>query len=429
MNIRLFLASSIFFLLIGGQAFAEEPHTSTGSLLQVPLSISKADAEKKIDTFAKKPFFFKTYTGDFIKVENAALHQFMHISEENVGETTHTMLSFDSLSSISAALQTDLERTAQDTVLIKKGERYEVQGELLNGYVLDQDAFAQLLTQALLSPNGQTRAIELPMKLIEGKVYLVDEKGEKKEVTRVGQGESDFSGSSNSRIHNIRTSMATVNGVSIAPGEVFSFNDYLGEVDGSTGYKLELVIKGDETVPEFGGGVCQVSSTVYRAALRTGLPIVERKPHSYAVSYYTPWGTDATVYPGVVDLKFQNDLPGPIILHTYMDGKKLYVNFYGEGDGRKVEMNGPNVYGHQGAPAPKVEYVTTLAPGRRIWKAYGHNGFAAWWERKITSGTGQVLTEKINSIYEARPGAVIEGKAASNGAAPDTQTAAPASTT
>src|SRR5690606_12401890 len=106
-----------------------------------------------------------------------------------------------------------------------------------------------------------------------------------------------FSGSTPNRRHNIQTSMNRYQGVLIAPGETFSFNERLGEVDGSTGYKLELVIKSTGTVPEFGGGVCQVSSTVFKSALLAGLPIDERSPHSYAVSYYAQidgHGLDAT---------------------------------------------------------------------------------------------------------------------------------------
>lgn len=398
-------------MLFTATTFAQDIPTSTGSVLTLSLPMPKVEAEKKIQVFEKKPFFVKTYSGEFIKVEYSTLLKIVEISEEKVGETTHATLTIRAIDNLSETLGHSINRSTQHTTLVPHEDRYSVVGVLQDGYSLDTYAFGQLLSQALLSEDEKTRAIELPMIKHEGTVYIENSSGEKEAVSRVGQGESDFSGSTQSRIHNIQTAMETMNGFVIPQGDTFSFNDHLGEVDGSTGYKMELVIKGAETIPEFGGGVCQFSSTVYRAALYTGLPIAERKPHSYAVSYYEPWGSDATIYPGVVDLRFTNNLPGPIILHTYIDGKKLYVNFYGKGDGRTVEMSGPNIYGHQQAPAPKVEYTTSLAPGKRVWKAYGHNGFAAWWERKITSGSGEVMTEKINSIYEARPGVVVEGKA------------------
>lgn len=104
----------------------------------------------------------------------------------------------------------------------------------------------------------------------------------------IGTGKSDFSGSSETRIHNIKTAAARFDGVMIKPGEELSFIDILGDVDGSTGYKEELVIKKNQTIPEFGGGICQISTTLFRSALNTGLRITERHNHSFPVHYYNP---------------------------------------------------------------------------------------------------------------------------------------------
>jgi vancomycin resistance protein YoaR len=96
----------------------------------------------------------------------------------------------------------------------------------------------------------------------------------------------------------------------IAPDAEFSFNDVLGPVEPGSGFKMEKVIKKDKAEYELGGGICQVSTTMYRAILQAGLPITERKPHSWKVSYYGQsmgHGLDATIYPGVSDLKFLND--------------------------------------------------------------------------------------------------------------------------
>jgi vancomycin resistance protein YoaR len=95
-------------------------------------------------------------------------------------------------------------------------------------------------------------------------------------------------------------------------------------------------------VPELGGGLCQVSSTAFRAAMQAGLPIVQRKNHAYAVKYYAPQGTDATIYPGVVDLKFKNDTPGHILVWAYLKDKdNLIFDFYGTKDDRKVTLEKP----------------------------------------------------------------------------------------
>ena len=159
----------------------------------------------------------------------------------------------------------------------------------------------------------------------------------------IGHGESNFRGSPRNRIHNIKVSTSKYNGYIIKPGEEFSFTEILGPVDSSTGYKEELVIKENKTIPEFGGGVCQVSTTMFRVAINTGLKITERHNHAYPVQYYSPQGTDATVYLPNPDLKFLNDTPNHILIQASIKGTILSFNFYGTSDGRQVEIDGPTV--------------------------------------------------------------------------------------
>ena len=161
--------------------------------------------------------------------------------------------------------------------------------------------------------------------------------------TLIGEGKSNFKGSTNSRVHNIRTAMVKYDGLLLAPGEEFSFVDILGPVDGEHGYLPELVIKQDKTEPEFGGGICQVSTTAFRAAVYSGLEITARKNHAYAVSYYYPHGMDATIYVPRPDLKFKNNTPGHILIQTKIEGTELTFSFYGTDDGRRVEVDGPHI--------------------------------------------------------------------------------------
>ena len=125
----------------------------------------------------------------------------------------------------------------------------------------------------------------------------------------IAHGVSAFAGSPKNRRHNIAVGVEKFKGIIVKQGEEFSFNKYLGDVDGQHGFLPELVIKATGTVPEFGGGLCQVSSTAFRAAMAAGLPITQRKNHAYAVQYYSPQGTDATIYPGVVDKKLLTTRP------------------------------------------------------------------------------------------------------------------------
>ncbi len=161
----------------------------------------------------------------------------------------------------------------------------------------------------------------------------------------ISRGKSSFKGSPNNRRHNIAVGVSKMKGVIVKPGEEFSFNKYLGPVEASEGFLPELVIKAEGTIPELGGGLCQVSSTTFRSAMKAGLPITARRNHSYAVQYYAPQGTDATIYPGSADLKFINDTPGSILIWPYFPDKDtLIFDFYGTGDHREVELKDPIVY-------------------------------------------------------------------------------------
>jgi vancomycin resistance protein YoaR len=173
----------------------------------------------------------------------------------------------------------------------------------------------------------------------------------------ISQGVSNFTGSTKTRIHNIKTALERFNGLVIAPNEEFSFTSVLGPVDGEHGYKEELVIKDNETKPEYGGGICQVSTTVFRGAIFAGLKITQRHNHSYPVHYYIPTGFDATVYVPSPDLKFINNTPGYVLLNTQIDGTKLIFKYYGTNDGRTVEMKGPYVTERQPNGAMKTYFT------------------------------------------------------------------------
>jgi vancomycin resistance protein YoaR len=194
----------------------------------------------------------------------------------------------------------------------------------------------------------------------------------------IARGISGFKGSPNNRRHNIAVGVEKFKGVLIPQGQEFSFNKILGPVEAENGFLPELVIKKTGTVPEFGGGLCQVSSTTFRAAMQAGLPITQRKNHAYAVSYYSPQGTDATIYPGVVDLKFINDTPGAILVWPYYKDKNTLVfDFYGTKDGRQVTLQKP--------------VITDRKPD---------GSMKAAWTRLIEKN-GQISTSTFKSIYQS----------------------------
>lgn len=175
--------------------------------------------------------------------------------------------------------------------------------------------------------------------------------------TLISKGESNFTGSPVNRRHNISVGASKFNGVVIPQGDEFSFLTTLGPVDESTGYLPELVIKQDKTVPEFGGGMCQVSTTCFRAEVNAGLRTTERQNHAYPVQYYSPQGTDATVYIPHPDLKFVNDTPGPILIQTRIVGNILTFEFFGNSDGRYVNLEGPNVTDKKPDGSMKADWI------------------------------------------------------------------------
>ena len=179
----------------------------------------------------------------------------------------------------------------------------------------------------------------------------------------IGEGVSKFNGSPNNRRVNIAVGIEKFRGLIIPQGASFSFDDNLGPVTADAGFLPELVIDDGNTLPELGGGLCQVSTTVFRAAMAAGVPITDRRNHAYAVEYYSPQGTDATIYPGSADLKFVNDTPGSILVWPYeKDSNTLVFDFYGTDDGRKVTLEKPVTYGRQADGAMKATWTRLVTP-------------------------------------------------------------------
>jgi vancomycin resistance protein YoaR len=188
----------------------------------------------------------------------------------------------------------------------------------------------------------------------------------------ISEGVTYYAGSSATRIKNIKVAASKFHGIIIAPGETFSFDKYLGDVSLDQGYEEALIIFEGRTVQGVGGGVCQVSTTAFRAAFQAGFPIVERWPHAYRVGWYERGpstgfqgpGLDATVFAPLVDFKFTNDTPYHLLIETYtgIDGS-LTFKFYSTSDGRKVTIDKPevsNIVPH----GPDIhEDDPTLAPG------------------------------------------------------------------
>jgi vancomycin resistance protein YoaR len=227
---------------------------------------------------------------------------------------------------------------------------------------------------------------------------------------------SYFSGSSPERIQNIKTASSAFHGLLVAPGEELSMAEVLGDISLDNGYAEALIIFGDRTIKGVGGGVCQVSTTLFRVAFFGGYPILERHPHAYRVGYYeigprSPGpGLDATVFVPMVDMKFINDSPNWLLLETYIYGNQLLWKFYSTSDGRNVEWR-RDIISETEAPEPLYRENPELPKGeiKQVdWEADGMDVIVY----RTVSRNGEVLYQDTikthylpwRAIFEYGPG-------------------------
>ncbi len=233
-----------------------------------------------------------------------------------------------------------------------------------------------------------------------------------------------FAGSSAGRRNNVEVAASKFHGIIIKPGETFSFNAWLGEVSEEEGYDESLIIFGNETIPDVGGGICQVSTTAFGAAFWAGYPIVERWAHAYRVGYYEqggrPVGMDATIYSPHVDFKFLNDTPYHLLIETYVNqqASTLEFKFYSTNSGRIVEMEGPvitDVIEH-GEPVYKEDPL--LAPGEIKQVEWATDGMTTVITRTVRdAATGAIIEKRAfkskfrpwNAVYLVGPGTEVPG--------------------
>jgi len=217
----------------------------------------------------------------------------------------------------------------------------------------------------------------------------------------VAEGDSYFIGSPEGRDHNIRLAARQFDGLVIAPGDTFSFNQYVGEVSEEAGYDEAYITAGEQLAMGIGGGICQVSTTVFRAALWGGYPITERWYHYQRVGYYE-WGGygpgfDATVYAPSVDLEFVNDRPTPLLIETEVEEEehRLVFRFYSTDDGRRVEIEGPEITDEVEPGPPIYELDEELKPGTVIKWQSAANGLTATVERWVYDAQGYLLYHNV----------------------------------
>jgi vancomycin resistance protein YoaR len=271
-----------------------------------------------------------------------------------------------------------------------------------NGRSIDIDETWEKWEKLFLSLETDEKKFEPVVKVIEPmqRISDVNDLG----ITELlGVGTSSFAGSPLNRRHNIKIGAESVNGTIIPPGEEFSLLKTLGTIDDTTGYLPELVIKGNETIPEFGGGLCQIGTTTFRGTLSAGLKVTARRNHSYSVSYYyddkgKP-GTDATIYDPAPDYRFKNDTENHVLISTHIIGDELFFEYWGTKDGRKIVQSDTRTWDI--VPPPETKYVETLdlPVGETKCTESPHFGIKAAFDYEVTYSDGTVNEETFSSQY------------------------------
>lgn len=224
----------------------------------------------------------------------------------------------------------------------------------------------------------------------------------------LGVATTSFRGSSADRIKNIQLGAERAGGVLIAPGAEFSLVKALGEVSEETGYTKEFVIKGDRSVKEAGGGLCQIATTVFRSVLNSGLPVTERRNHSYVVGYYGP-GLDATIYGPHPDMRFINDTGRFLLFQMRVEGTDLVAEFYGTRDGRMATTTVPTLADYIEPPPPRYIPDFEKPWGEIECHDQPRRGLTTQATTTVTYADGKVRTQVFDSVYQPWPKICIVG--------------------
>jgi len=270
-----------------------------------------------------------------------------------------------------------------------------------NGIIVNPDKLSEEIIASFRDIEKSTEKVEklsLSYESVEPKIKNSDVNNLGiKEL--LGSGTSTFKHSSTTRNINIAKGSSIVNRILVAPGDTFSFVKSLGEVTLEAGYKQAYIIRQGKTELDVGGGICQVSTTLFRAMLNSGLDIIERKNHAYRVSYYeedSKPGFDATVFIPSPDLKFLNDTNHYVLIQSIIDmeSRRLTYEIYGTSDGRKVSIT--NYRQWDSTPAPPDVWIDdpTLPVGKTIQDEHAIRGLKTAFDWTVTSKDGNILHQK-----------------------------------
>lgn len=331
------------------------------------------------------------------------------LSAERAANGVQVVLSQTGLRDLLVPIKDHVDRAASDAKFIFNDTtlQLDVMQESTVGRSMDIEASIAAINDALL--RGEHTA-SLVINEQQPRVASTAT-GQELGITQLVHSETSyFHGSSAERVQNIKAAAEQFHGLLVAPGETFSMGAHMSDVSLENGFAEALIIYGGRTIKGVGGGVCQVSTTLFRAVFNAGFPVVERIPHAYRVSYYEQTaggsvdprlaGLDATVYFPLVDFKFTNDSPHWILMETYLGNGSLTWKFYSTSDGRTVSWDTTGVTDVVPAPPPMFEENSELRKNEMKQVDWAANGADVTVTRTVMRGGAVLFTDQFTTHYE-----------------------------
>jgi len=372
---------------------------------QTPRVLDAAPAAARVQALLNQPLRLTAESVDDLVIEPAVLAGMLQFEIVDQGAGGEYAIRIDpaQLRALLEPRSPELERSPQNARFIFNDDtrQLDLLASAIIGRTLDIEASIAAVDQGL---NAGDSSIGLAFTFEQPQVgddATAESLGISEAVSVVS---TYFYGSSSGRVQNIKTASSAFHGLLIPPGETLSMSDVLGDISLDNGYAEALIIYGDRTISGVGGGVCQVSTTLFRAVFFGGYEIVERHPHAYRVGYYEQGpgspgpGLDATVFVPLVDFKFRNDTPYWLLMETYIYGNQLLWKFYSTSDGRSVSWSS-DTSNKVDAPKPLYKLNRDLPEGQIKQIDYQADGLDVVVYRTVTRDGEAIHRDVIKTHY------------------------------
>ncbi|MDY5496814.1 MAG: VanW family protein [Anaerobutyricum sp.] len=302
----------------------------------------------------------------------------------------------------------DFEQKKKDASIKHKDGQFIIKKHK-DGISVDFDANADKLAALIEEKSWDKKSVVFPMEYKSEKADHTEE-----ELTMIkdelGTFTTSFAGSPSGRCANVENGARLINGTILYPGETFSVYDHVAPFTAENGYHLAGSYSNGQTIETYGGGICQVSTTLYNAVLRAELNVTERSNHSMTV-HYVKLSADAAISGTDKDFKFTNNLKNPVFIEGKTNGDTITFTIYGKeyrDPNRTLEFESQTTSVKN--PSEKTVKDNTLEEGKRVVESYGRTGYTAkLWKIVYINGKQESKTQVNSSSYMSTPTVVRVG--------------------